>query len=86
MIGYQWARSIAEYVEVVVVTHHSLEMRSKELVVSDAPEAVYLDFEAQARRSGKIAKRFKLSAAGTTFVNYPMSIAFERGGLATVPV
>ena len=78
IIGYQLARALAEYVEVVVVTHNFFRNAIEGAGGLGRAEPAYLELEAQAARSGKIAKRFKLSAAGITFVHYPLSIAFER--------
>ena len=41
-------------------------------------EPLYLDFEAQAAKTMKICRRFKLAAAGITLVSYPLSIALKR--------
>jgi glycosyltransferase involved in cell wall biosynthesis len=78
IIGYRLARAIAEYVDVVVVTHCFFRDSIEGAGGLGRAEAAYVDLEALAAKHGRLARRLKLSAAGITFVNFSLAIAFER--------
>lgn len=78
-IGFQLARALAEYVEVVVVTHVYFRDCIERAGGLGRAEGAYLDFEAQSVRTAKITRWLKLSASGGALVNLPLTVAFERG-------
>src|SRR3954469_833278 len=77
-MGFNLTKSIANYAEVVVATHRFFKDSIDSAGGLGEAEPLYLDLEAQAARTMKICRRFKLAAAGITLVSYPLSIAFER--------
>lgn len=77
-MGFNLTRSIAKYAEVAVATHGFFKDAIDRAGGLGEAEPVYLDLEAQAARVTAISQKFKLAAAGSTLVHYPLSITFER--------
>src|SRR4051812_36675870 len=77
-MGFNLTRAIAEHAEVSVATHRFFGEAIDKAGGLGKAEPVYLDLEAQAARALAISQRFRLGAAGSTLVNYPLMVAFER--------
>ena len=78
MIGYQMARSIAEHADAVVATHSFFKDAIEKYGGLGRAEPAYLDVRSWAESTNKLVKRFKLAAASSTVVSFPLAIAFER--------
>jgi glycosyltransferase involved in cell wall biosynthesis len=78
--AYQLARSVADYVEeVVVVTHQFFQSAIEEAGGFGRAEPVYIaNLENQCKKREWMIKRFKLSGSGATLVSLPTAFAFER--------
>jgi len=76
LIAYSAAKALADYVDVVVVTH----ARNRSAIESHGigrAKVVYLDTDYIASPVHKISTFLKLSAASRTALRYPVQLAFE---------
>src|SRR5262245_30185114 len=78
LMAYQMARALSEHVEAVVVTQIFYRAGIEERGGIGRADVAYLDLEDQAKAAWNTVHALKLSAAGGTIVNFPVSIAFER--------
>ena len=78
MTGFQECARLGKYVDAVVVTHCYFQDAIDKYGGLGPTEPAYLDVGSLSHITQKLITTFKLAAASSTLVSFPLAVGFER--------